>query len=74
MSNHRVKSKTYVVLVNEYINGVVCTSRYSVGAKNKAEAEIILKNKIGKHKKVRTYFEKEINSLKYGEVLKEKGV
>ena len=71
MSSKVKKSKTFVVLENGHAGQSRTVGRYLVGAKNSKEAELILRNNIGKHKSVRTYYEEKEKLLKYKEVIKE---
>ncbi|PER55857.1 hypothetical protein CN495_08890 [Bacillus thuringiensis] len=51
--------------------GFTVIGRYRVGAKNEKNAEELLREEIGKHNKVSTYYADGKNDLKYGEVVRE---
>lgn len=64
----KAKIKNYIVHHNGYCR---CLGRYRIGAKNEKEAESLLRNLVGKHEKVRVYFELNTITLKRGEIIKE---
>lgn len=57
MSKHVVKSKTYIVHQNGGHRQPAVIGRYRIGAKNPDEAADLLRKLIGKHAKVRVYYE-----------------
>lgn len=70
MSN-KLKCKTFIVHQNGTYGQPTVIGRFRVGAKNEKDAERILRLKIGKHTKVRTYYEEKKDLLPYGVVIKE---
>lgn len=68
MSSKVKDCKAYIVHHNSYKR---CIGRYCVGAKNEKEAEEFLRNEIGKHEKVKVYYEDKNRYMPYGMVIKE---
>lgn len=73
MASKTKRSKTYIVHHRGHSQhgGYTTLGRYRVGAKNEKEAEMYLRNKIGKHHKVRVYYEEKEKLLSNGVVIKE---
>jgi len=67
------KSKTYIVHQNGNFGEPPVIGRYIVGARNKDESEQLLRAKIGKHTKVRFYYEElaKDKQVAYGTVIKQ---
>ncbi|MEH6848185.1 hypothetical protein [Bacillus thuringiensis] len=65
------KSKTFVVHHRGQAShgGYTILGGYRVGARNEKEAEDFVKNKIGKHAKVKTYRQLEENTVPHGDVV-----
>lgn len=51
--------------------GCVCLGRYKIGARNETEAETLLREVVGKHAKVKVYYEDLKSYMPYGNVIKE---
>lgn len=73
MASKPKRTKTFVVHHRGRSNSGGCLTfgRYLVGAKNEEEAEAILREKVGKHSKVRVYYEEKKKLLPYREVIRE---
>jgi len=71
MASKPKRSKTYIL--HELATGgrFRVIGRYRVGAKNEEQAKEFLRGKIGKHKKVRVYYEEknESNFIEHGTVM-----
>jgi hypothetical protein len=74
VSSKPKEAKTFIVLHRNSSGGGPCNlplGRYRVGAKNAEEAEQFLRDEIGKHRKVKTYYEDKNRTTPYGMVIKE---
>jgi hypothetical protein len=71
MASKPKNTKMYVVHQNGNFKQPTVIGRFRVGAKNEKEAEDILRKSIGKHTKVRTYYEEKKKLVPYGTVIKE---
>lgn len=69
------KQRTFIVLHRgQSEHGIFTTlGRYRVGARNEKEAEDLVKAEVGKHIKVKVYYEEKRNLLSHGLVIKESG-
>lgn len=65
------KSKTFIVHQNGNYKQPTVIGRYKVGARDKKEAESLLREVIGKHTKVRVYYEEKVKLVPHGTVIKE---
>jgi hypothetical protein len=67
------KSKTYIMHHRGQAEhgGYTILGRYKVGARNRKEAEELLRGVVGKHAKVRVYFEDKTSSVVHGTIVKE---
>lgn len=65
--------KAFIVLHKgmTYHSGCTTLGRYCVGAKNEKEAEQFVRDEIGKHHKVRVYYEDKNRFMPYGMVIRE---
>lgn len=68
------KSKTYIVLHNGLNErGIVTTfGRYRVGARNPKEAETLVREVVGKHAKVKVYYEDKSVKTSHGIVVRDR--
>ena len=67
------KSKTYIVhhRGQAHHGGYTVLGRYKVGARNEKEAEELLRGVVGKHAKVKVYYEDKKSSISHGMVIRE---
>lgn len=67
------KSKTYIVHHRGQTNhgGYTVLGRYKIGARNEKEAEDLLRKEVGKHSKVKVYYEEWKSAVPHGIVIKE---
>jgi hypothetical protein len=65
------KSKTFIVHQNGNYKEPTVIGRYKVGARDRKEAESLLRGVIGKHTKVRVYYEEKVKLVPHGTVTKE---
>jgi hypothetical protein len=67
------KSKTYIVHHNgqAHHGGYTTLARYKVGARNEDEAVQMVRGIVGKHVKVRVYYEEKENLVSHGTVILE---
>jgi len=67
------KSKTYIVHHRgQTIHGLYgVLGRYRVSARNEKEAEELLKGVVGKHAKVKVYYEDKKTHMIHGQVIRE---
>jgi hypothetical protein len=67
------KTKNYIVhhRGQAHHGGYTVLGRYKVGARNEKEAEDLLKEVVGKHAKVKVYYEVKNILLSHGVVIKE---
>lgn len=74
MSSKPKNVKTYIVhhRGKAHHGGYTILGRYIVGAKNEKEAEKFLRETIGKHAKVKVYYEDTKKTLSYGMVILDK--
>lgn len=71
MASKTKNSKTYVVHQNGNFRERTVIGRFLVGAKNPKQAEEFLRDTIGKHTKVRVYYEEKNKLVSYGEVIRQ---
>lgn len=69
MSSKPKNEKAYIVHHNGHKR---CIGRYCVGAKNEKEAEEFLRKEVGKHEKVKVYYEDKNRFMPYGMVIRER--
>lgn len=67
------KTKTYIVHHRGQAShgGYTVLGRYKIGARNEKEAENFLKEVVGKHAKVKVYYEDKQGILSHGMVIRE---
>ncbi|MFF2531310.1 hypothetical protein ACFVS2_20620 [Brevibacillus sp. NPDC058079] len=67
------KSKTYIVhhRGQAHHGGYTVLGRYKIGARNEKEAESLLRNVVGKHAKVKVYYEEKNEDIPHGNVTRE---
>lgn len=67
------KSKTYIVHHRGQAShgGYTVLGRYKIGARNEKEAEEFLRKEVGKHAKVKVYYEEKKNLVSHGTIIKE---
>jgi len=65
--------KTYIVHHRGQAShgGYTILGRYRIGAKNEKQAEDLLRDVVGKHAKVKVYYEETKNLLAHGVIVKE---
>ncbi|ADO59992.1 hypothetical protein SKN87_26240 (plasmid) [Paenibacillus polymyxa] len=67
------KTKTYIVHHRGQVihGGYTVLGRYKIGARNEKEAKQFLREKVGKHTKVKVYYEDKNSVVSHGSVVKE---
>lgn len=67
------KAKTFIVHHRGQAQhgGFTILGRYQVGARNEKEAESLLREVVGKHAKVKVYYEDKTKRISHGIVIKE---
>jgi hypothetical protein len=67
------KSKTYIVHHRGQAEhgGYTILGRYKIGARNEMEAEDLLRGTVGKHAKVKVYYEEKEKVTSHGIVIRE---
>lgn len=68
------KSRTFIVLHRgrSHHGGFTVLGRYQVGARNEQEAEALVRTVVGKHAKVKVYFEDKTKKVQHGVVIEER--
>lgn len=73
MASKPKRSKTYIIHHRGQANhgGYTVLGRYRIGAKNEKEAEELLRGKVGKHAKVKVYYEEKEKLVSHGIIIRE---